>query len=444
MQLQAKLTLFVTLSKMAVAALFILLLPLLVEDIAFKYNDYYLQEQEKKVLKAIRNNGIETYLQGEDTYGSYTMLKEEYISLEPASLHFPNDTIETVKRIVEGDTLTYRVLSHRLHTNGKDYMMEIGRKTTTVSQYNRPLQRMALYVLGALIIITIITDLVFTRYLIKPLGKIIKTRLLHSSFPFKEHAPPVKTTTADFKYLDNSLVELMNQINIAFEKEREFTSNASHELMTPVSILQHKLENLLADGELEGEVQTKIIGMMSTLNRLKKIVHSLLLISRIENEQFPRQDNVQPKALIRQIMEELEHRIEAKNLEVKMELSGAVILRELNQDLIFQMIYNLLNNAIKFNKTNGTIQISDYLTRDTYHLIIQDTGIGMAPDDLENIFHRFRKHAHRNNDGYGLGLSIVKTIAGFHGVLIKVVSTPGQGSTFTLVFNLTPHEVAAR
>ncbi|MBO9729780.1 MAG: HAMP domain-containing histidine kinase [Chitinophaga sp.] len=443
MQLQVKLTLFITLSKMAVAALFILLLPRLIEDIAFKYNDYYLHEQEKKVLLAIRNNGIETYLQGEDNYGSYTMLKEEYISLEPATSHYAGDTIETVKRIVEKDTLTYRVLSHQLHANGKDYMMEIGRKYTTISQYNRPLQRMALYVLGALISITIITDLVFTRYLLKPLGKIIRTRLFRSNFPFKEQGPPVNTTTADFKYLDNSLVALMNQINVAFEKEREFTSNASHELMTPVSILQHKLENFLADGNLEDEAQSKIISMMSTLNRLKKIVHSLLLISRIENEQFPRQDNVRLNTLVHQVVEELEHRTAAKNLDVKIELTATVVLRQLNQDLIFQMIYNLLNNAIKFNTTNGSIHIKEYLTRDTYHLIIQDTGIGMPAADLENIFHRFRKHSHRNNDGYGLGLSIVKTIADFHDILIKVSSTPGEGSTFTLVFNLRSQKASA-
>ncbi|QJB39114.1 HAMP domain-containing histidine kinase [Chitinophaga oryzae] len=436
MKLFTKLTLFITLSKMAVALLFVLLLPVLTEDIAHQYNDYYLREQKKKVLQVIRQNGIDAYLQGEETYGSYTMLKEEYISLEPAGKTIRPDTIATVQRVVEGDTLTYRVLTHILQAGHRDFLLEVGKKTTTISQYNRPLQRMALYVLGGLIVITILIDLVFTRLLLKPLGVIIQTRLLHRRFPFREQAPPVKTSTTDFQYLDDSLVELMDKINEAFEKEREFTSNASHELMTPVSILQTKMENLLEERETDEALQQKIQGMMKTLKRLKKIVHSLLLISRIENDQFPKNDQLSPLQLVTDVMEELSHRLEEKKLRFSMQLSSKTILHHLNQDLIFQLVYNLLQNAIKYNRENGSITVTDETRPDAYLLVIADTGVGIPARDVDTIFRRFRKIQRGTTEGYGLGLSIAHTIAQYHHINISVTTAVDQGSTFTLRFPL--------
>ena len=184
MKLITKLTLFITLSKAAIVVLFVLLLPLLVDGIAFQYTNHYLREQKKKVLKTIDRDGVDYYLQGEDSYGSYTMLKEEYIALEPVDHFTKTDTIETSRRIVEQDTLNYRVLSYSFSIGNKNYLLEIGKTTATISQYNRSLQRVALYVLSGLILITIIIDLVFTRFLLRPLGLIIRSRLVKRKFPF--------------------------------------------------------------------------------------------------------------------------------------------------------------------------------------------------------------------------------------------------------------------
>lgn len=435
MKLFTKLTLFITLSKTAIVILFVLLLPLLVDYVASRYNDYYLGEQKKKVLNVIRQNGIDFYLQGENNYGSYTMLKEEYISLEPVGKIQIPDTIATLRRIVEADTLTYRVLTHVFSYHDRRYILEVGKTTATIGQYNRPLQAVALYVLIGLIVVTILIDLVFTRLLLRPLGQIIKTQLVNRKFPFKEHIPPVKTTTTDFKYLDSSLTALMERIKTAFEKEREFTSNASHELMTPISILQHKMENMMTDGELSEEMQHRIAGMMKTLNRLKKIVHSLLLISRIENDQFSRADTFSMHALLTEVMSELEHRLEDKELQLEMRISPDVMMQELNHDLVFQLFYNLIHNAIRYNKPGGNIVISEERTAaGAYAVKVTDTGIGIPAQELSTIFSRFKKVARTEQEGYGLGLSIVEAIANYHGIRLEVASTQGKGTTFTVLF----------
>jgi len=434
-KLSAKLIYFITGSKLAVVLLFILSMPFLVARIASEYTNYSLRDQQAKVIRDVHRNGIDYYLQGDDSFGSYTMLKEEYISLQPAALSLQLDTIKTAIRKVEQDTLNYRVLSHTFKIKDKNYLLEIGKTVGSINQYNKPLQRIALYVLMGLIALTIIIDLIFTRILIRPLGKIIQTKLINRKFPFKDESVPVKTSTQDFKYLDESLISLMDQINIDFEKEREFTANASHELMTPISILQNKMENLLADDQITEDVAMRIVGMMKTLDRLKKISASLLFISRIENDQFVKLASVKPVDLLGDIKEEISHRLEDKGLTLTIEVTDKATLKNVNHDLLFQLFYNLINNAIKYNVEQGSVVITDAFNKQgDYTVIIKDTGIGIAPEDLDFIFDRFRKANLSENVGYGLGLSIVKSIAVYHNIDIKVTSAVKQGSTFTITF----------
>jgi signal transduction histidine kinase len=435
-KLISKLTLFVTLSKLAVVLLFVFTLPYLIGGIARDYTDSYLRQQKEKVLEVVAKNGVNTYLQGEDSYGSYTMLKEEYISLEPVEKSVEIDSIYTAHRIIEEDTLSYRVLTHAFLAGDKKYLMEVGKTTATIDQYNRPLQKIATYVLLGLILFTLIIDLFYTRFLLRPLGKIIRTKISNRKFPFNENSVPIKTTTTDFIFLDTSLIDLMQQIHEAFEKEREFTANASHELMTPIGILQNKIENLMGEPDVGHMVQERLIGMHRTLNRLKRIVHSLLLISRIDNDQFSKNDAISMRELFSDIEEEISHRLTEKEITMQLKISEEIVLKGINRDLIFQMIYNLVNNAIRYNKPNGSIVISDKVSADgSCGITISDTGIGIPDEDISTIFNRFKKaNKSEESGGYGLGLSIVKSIADYHGITIELSSKADIGTEFIISF----------
>ena len=435
MKLSTKLTLLITGSKLVIVLLFVLALPFLVKQIASEYTNYTLKQQRKKVLNIVKQKGADYYLLDEDSYGSYTMLKEEFIALLPVKRDLKIDIIKDSKRLIESDTLNYRVLSYTFKNKNKNYLLEIGKTTASISQYNKLLQRFTLYVLITLIGLTILIDLTFIRVLIRPLAKIISTKLLNRRFPFKDGQKQVQTSTTDFKYLDESLLVLMNQINEAFNKEREFTSNASHELMTPISILQTKIENLLADETLDEHSSMAIIDLMKTVDRLKNITKSLLLISRIENEQYIRKEKVKPLLLFNEIIEEISHRLEEKHIQIVLNVSPEAILEAVNKDLLFQMLFNLVHNAIKFNRVEGEIYINDsYLNTGEYQINIIDTGIGIPKSDLPFIFDRFMKTNLEGDVGYGLGLAIVKSIAMYHQVKINVESKIGEGTTFKITF----------
>lgn len=435
MKLLNKLTLSITLSKLGIVLLFVIILPFIVESIASDYTNYNLRQQKQAVMKSVKSNGVNFYLDGEDSYGSYTMLKEEYISLEP-SADIRIDTIETSRRLVEQDTLVYRVLSYTFKENGKTYLLEVGKKITSIHEYNRPLQRIASYVLIGLIILSAIIDLLYTRYLLLPLQLIIQSKLIKQAFPFKKSAKPVKTSTTDFQYLDSTLISLMDQVREAFEKEREFTANASHELMTPISILKSKIENMMIQEEISEDSLQKLTELMTTVSRLSRIVNSLLLISRIENDQYLLKEEVDLRSLILEVVSEIEERIQDREIQVDIELNESFLFQPCNKDLLFQLIYNLLNNAIKYNVPKGSIRITDrYTLEHRYELMISDTGIGISSADIPLIFNRFKKvHVQRSSGGYGLGLAISKTIADYHHIEIGVESEPDKGTTFELLF----------
>ncbi len=145
MKLSSKLTLFIAGSKLVTVLLFVLALPYLVEETASRYTNFILEQQREKVMSIVKKNGLDYYLEGEKSYGSYTLLKEEFIAFSPLDAKINIDTIKDAQRLIEGDTLNYRILSASFKNANKNYLLEIGKTTTSINQNNDPLQRLVLY-----------------------------------------------------------------------------------------------------------------------------------------------------------------------------------------------------------------------------------------------------------------------------------------------------------
>lgn len=435
MKLQSKLTLFNAISKLVIVVLFVLLLPRLIANINQTYNDNRLRKQENKVMQLIKNQGIGTYIQNGQAYGSYTMLKEEYISLDVADPTINIDTIADQKRLVERDTIDYRILSHSFKIGDKKYLLEIGKSVSTVSETDTALQSIALQVLLGMILLTVLADLFYSNYILRPLGRIIKTKLIGNTFPNFGSYKKVRTTTSDFQYLDKSIHDMIVAIESAFHKEREFISNASHELMTPISIMQSKIENMFNQEEIAHDVKVRLLELQKILNRLKSITKTLLLISQIENAQFLKEDSIAIQNLVDEVYNEISIRLEDKNIRFNTAITDNTTLNAVNKFLLFNMFFNLINNAIKYNKAGGEITVNSFIQNE--HLVVEiiDSGNGIDNEQIPFIFDRFKKFRQSmEQESFGLGLPIVKSIADFHGISIKVGSKVNTGTTFTLTF----------
>ncbi|MFD2147750.1 histidine kinase dimerization/phospho-acceptor domain-containing protein [Mucilaginibacter antarcticus] len=314
MKLKTKLTLFNAISKLVIAVFFVLLVPLLIKNISHNYVDKNLIKQKNKFLQIVKQQGLDNYITAEDDYGSYYLpLKEEYLTIETDSL--PDHRVDTIKnerRLVERDTIEYRILSHTFKHEGKQYLLEIGKSVDTLDETSAPLQNIALVVLVSMILLTILADQLYTNRILRPLGLIIKTKLIGQKFPNFGSYKEVKTTTSDFQHLDLSIHEMIEAIEAAFQKEREFISNASHELMTPISILQSKIENMFDQDDVSEDIKLRLLEMQRILNRLKSITKTLLLISQIENEQFLKEDTVSLNELLQEVYDEISVRLPEK------------------------------------------------------------------------------------------------------------------------------------
>jgi len=269
---------------------------------------------------------------------------------------------------------------------------------------------------------------------LRPLGQIIKTKLIGQKFPNFGSYEKVQTSTSDFEYLDISIHKMIKTIENTFQKEREFISNASHELMTPISILQSKIENMFEQEDLADEPKTRLLEMQRILNRLKSITKTLLLISQIENEQFLKEDSMPLHELLQEIYDEISIRLPEKNISYTVDIPENMVLVGVNKFLMFNLFFNLINNAIKYNREDGDIKVVAARENNTWVVLIIDSGIGISAEDLPFIFNRFKKlRASLKQDSFGLGLPIVQSIAAFHEIKIEVQSEKDRGSVFKLI-----------
>ncbi len=434
MKLNHKLNAYFALSKLIVIGLFILLLPIIFSWYSVYTIDEFLRLQRNEVFKNIKTNGLEFYLEGEDTYGSYTMLKDDYIAIQqvaPNALIDPKEIGDNT-RIIGKDTADYRILKNVFINKKKYYILEIGRSRETIELYSRLMQNVALIFLIILFFITIILDFFYSRRLLKPFWAIIDKRLVQQKFPFDLNFLPIKTTTNDFIFLDDSLKTLMESTTKAFNREREFTANASHELLTPISILRIKIENMMIDEDLNDKQAIKLAEMDNTLDRLGRIVKSLLFLARIDSGQYKKSDKISPYHILSDIIAELDPLLEDRNITVQLKIREDLQLKTVNQELIFHLFSNLINNAIQYNKSGGSIEISDEYTDSEFRILIADTGRGIRTEDLEKLFSRFSHY--EGNGRHGLGMSIVKSIADYFDIKIEVKSTIDLGTTISLVF----------
>jgi signal transduction histidine kinase len=434
-KLKIKLAFFNLLSKLAFTAIFLIFLPYIIERINLRQVDNDLIQKREQVIDLIAGVGIDPFISEDssDVFGSFNILKEEFISLERIETDENINHIEVAERMIEDEEITYRVLNYSFLVDGQKYLLEVGKSLASIHYARQNITRVILIFLVLIILITLLTDLQYTHLLLRPLDKISR-KLKGISRPELFDRTEVRTTTTDFHNLDNALRELMENIDQLFRKEKEITVNISHELLTPVSVLRSKLENLLLSGNADAEMPEKIEESLKTLHRLQSLVNSLLMIARIESHQYLREDNFPVQDVLIEIIEEIRPIAEDKEILITEEYLHDFQFRQANRALIFSMLYNVVNNAVKNTPAGGAITIRSYFHQQKFNVTISDNGRGMTREQMVNLFSRFKSRVNPAQDGTGIGLAISKTIADFHGISVSVTSEPEKGTTFFFIF----------
>jgi signal transduction histidine kinase len=434
MKLQFKLALYNALTKAAIIVLLAFFIIFFIKNISIHHIQERLKEKRTKIISHLSTPEIRDFLVKQGMYTDYNLLKEEYFTLTKIP-KIANDKVKfvTEERTIEAGDLTYEILLQDFTHQGEHYRLELGEALTTVDLLEKTILKFTLLILVASAIITLATDLVFSKFLLSPFYKIIDEKINKVNDPMHFSYVPIKTTTTDFILLDESISMLMKKFRSFILTEKEFIANVSHELLTPISILMVRMENLLNEENLSTDGENKVFANLKTLKRLKSIINSLLMISKIEHHQYNRADEISIKEVIGDVVGELEHRLLMKNLSFDINLTTDFTIIG-NASLVHILFTNLISNAIKYNVQNGKVTVFSVAEPQYVDVHISDTGKGMEAAQVERIFKRFEQLNQGEEEGHGLGLSIVKHIADFHGITVSVHAIVGKGTDVVLRF----------
>ncbi len=219
---------------------------------------------------------------------------------------------------------------------------------------------------------------------------------------------------------------------------REFVANVSHELKTPVAVLKSLLETLYEEEDREDK-KALLEKAIRRIEGMERLIEDLLVLTKLESgeERLKRQE-VELKSLVREVFEFLEEKARERSVELIEEVKEDFKLLA-DEDKMFLLLKNLVDNAIKYNMEGGKVFVRAYTSGRHAVLEVEDTGTGIPKGHIPFIFERFYRvdpSRSREMGGTGLGLSIVKHIALSHGGRVEVESREGMGSTFRVYLPL--------
>ena len=238
----------------------------------------------------------------------------------------------------------------------------------------------------------------------------------------------------ELNQLSVSYNRMLERLSDAFEIQRQFTANAAHELRTPLALMQVQLDLYHSNGHPDNDADTvQMIKMCTEQNdRLNKMVKTLLDMSELQT--VGRDDEIILDALVDEVLEDLEPLAEGKNIRLIGKCKDITMVG--SDILIYRLVYNLVENAIKYNHSGGQVTVTADRKEKHVYLSVEDTGTGIPEELKERVFEPFfrvDKSRSRELGGVGLGLALVREIVRVHDGSITVKSNPSGGTIFEVV-----------
>lgn len=237
-------------------------------------------------------------------------------------------------------------------------------------------------------------------------------------------------TVKEFRQLSVSVNLMLDRLSESFATQRQFSGNAAHELRTPLAIMQTKLELFAAEHKnLEGDTAELVRSQAEQLDRLSKLVHTLLEMSNLSSA--PRSDRIELAPLVEEIITDLTPLASQNDITMEQDCDNVVITG--SDALIYRLVFNLIENAVKYNRRGGSVSVSVHKENNVVVVRVSDTGCGIPEEYRESIFQPFfrvDKSRSRQMGGVGLGLALVHEIAVLHGGSVRAEPGNKVGTVF--------------
>ena len=240
---------------------------------------------------------------------------------------------------------------------------------------------------------------------------------------------------SELNQLSVSYNKMLERLSEAFKMQRQFTANAAHELRTPLAVMQLQIDlyNSSKHPDNDTSAQQTISMITEQTERLSKMVRTLLDMSELQT--IARDEEIAISALVEEVLADLEPLAQEKGINLIEKCDNVLLMG--SDILIYRLVYNLVENAIKYNFSGGTVTVTATQQNSQLHLTVEDTGNGIPEELKERIFEpffRLDKSRSRELGGVGLGLALVREIVRVHNGSILVKNNANSGTTFEVIF----------
>ncbi len=242
---------------------------------------------------------------------------------------------------------------------------------------------------------------------------------------------------AEVRPLAESFNTMLKSLEHSFEKQKQFLSDASHELRTPTSIIKSYCDITLNKSRTEDEYKAAISKMGDAVNRMAELINRLLVISRLDTKTVQLEMKpVEVMGMIKGVVRLID--VTAKNKDIDITITGESVNIRADKEGLLEVFTNLVENGVKYNRSGGRVDVTVASGNGNAIVTVKDTGMGITAAEQTKVFDRFYRvdSSREQSVGSGLGLAIVSTIVAAHGGRIELESIEGQGSTFTVYLPL--------
>jgi heavy metal sensor kinase len=343
-----------------------------------------------------------------------------------------NVSYETIKK----DGGYVRIVNFKVQLNRDEIIIQCGQKINTKLQI---LEKHATFLSVSILAIMIMSSLgIFfaVNRSFYPLKEISETVAKISEKHLSERINSEKVPT-ELKQLAHVFNRTFDSLEVAFEKQRQFIADASHELKTPLTVILTDAEVALRKDRSPEEYRKTLSNIANAAEISRKIINALFTLSRLDMQSIEfKRELINVKDVVNSSLLLLNSFIQDKRIRVTKAIPDNLLIRG-DQVLLTELMSNILDNAIKYNKEGGKIHIEGCECEGHVLIQVKDSGIGIPEKDLPRVFDRFYrvdKSRSRKTGGSGLGLSICQEIVKLHDGLIKIESKVGEGTTVHLRF----------
>lgn len=341
-------------------------------------------------------------------------------------------------RILEKNTASWMVFDNVIANEGKDIAyIRVSSSLEDIQESLTNIKLLLLFAIPAFLALAVFGGFFIAHKALMPISKITKTAQRIENGDLSERINDINSRD-EVGQLASAFNSMLNKLEVSFKREKQFASDASHELRTPVAIVmaysEVLMDRLQANSVDNDEFEESLRSIHKESKRMNRVISQLLMLTRGYEGKYQLEiEAIDLRQIIENIIEHLKETAEESNISLTYSVDSDIALMA-DQSLITQMLINLIENGIKYGRPGGFVQLSAQQGADNVQVTVEDDGIGIAENELPLIFDRFyRTNKSRDRNGTGLGLSIVKWIVQAHYGKIFVDSQSGKGTVFKIV-----------